>query len=123
MTNEQQLIYLAGIVDGEGCLTSSRQKNRRHKPALRIAGTYKPLMQWLKMLFGGNYYVIKPRKGQSKTSYDWVLNTNQAIDLVKSLLPYLKIKKREAEVFVLFYKQNILATIKLAKKLTALKHI
>ena len=122
MTNEQQLIYLAGFVDGEGCLTHSRDKKHgRHRPQLRISGTFKPIMQWIKMLFGGNYYVIKPRKGQNKASYDWVLSTNQAIELVKCLMPYLKVKKEEAKVFVSFYKSDIKTSIKLANQLSTLK--
>ena len=67
MTNEQQLIYLAGFVDGEGCLT------------------------------------------------------HQAIELVKCLMPYLKVKKEEAKVFVSFYKSDIKTSIKLANQLSTLK--
>lgn len=123
MTSKEHLIYLAGLIDGEGCLTFSKD-NGRYRPQLRLTSIYKPVLDWVKMLFGGNYYEIHRKyPPYSKTSYDWVLSTNQAIDLVKNLLPYLKIKRKEAKVFISFYKVDKETSKKLAGELSNLKHI
>ena len=122
MNNTEKLIYLAGLVDGEGCLTRSISRNTdRYRPQLRISGTHKPVMDWIKKWFGGNYYADHRGTAQTKTGYDWVISTNQAITLVRRLMPYLIVKKKEAKVFVLFYKADKATCETLAKKLSALK--
>ena len=124
MNRTEKLIYLAGFVDGEGCLTRNISRNTvKYRPQLRISGTYKPVMEWIKRWFGGNYYTIHRRTAKTKTTYDWVISTNQAIALVNRLMPYLKVKKREAKVFVAFYKADKATCERLAKRLSALKRL
>ncbi len=122
MTYTEQLVYLAGIVDGEGCLTSNKtSQNGRFRPRFTVTSTFQPLIAWCKMLWGGKYYVTHPKNTKKKTSYTWIVHTNQAIELIKCLLPYLKIKKREAKVFISFFKTDVLTSQRLAKELSALK--
>ncbi len=122
MNKKEKLIYLAGFVDGEGCLTTNRtSQNGRYRPSLRVSGTYEPIMKWMKRWFGGNYYVIHARTGQTKETYDWVLSTNKAIKLIEALMPYLKVKKEEAKVFVQLYKCDVSTSFKLARRLSCLK--
>ncbi len=120
MTDKEQLIYLAGLVDGEGCLSSNEYKGR-YRPRFAVASTFKPVLLWARMLWGGNLYVHPTRKGQTKESYEWTLHCNQAIKLVEQLLPYLKIKKSEAMVFVSFFKVDVATSQSLAKELSVLK--
>ncbi len=122
MNRTEKLIYLAGFIDGEGCLTTSKtNQNGRYRPQLRVASTDRPIVEWIKRWFGVNYYVNSPRTGQTKESYEWVLSTNQAIDLIRVLMPYLKIKKAEAVIFVSFCGVDVPTSQRLAGKLSALK--
>ena len=103
MTNHEQLVYMAGIVDGEGCLSTDRDGDR-FKARLSIAGSHYPTMLWIRMIFGGSVYKCLPRKNSlvrsKKISWSWVLTCNQATELIKELLPYIKIKQKEAVVFL-----------------------
>ena len=101
MTNKEQLIYLAGLADGEGCLTGSFSKDR-FRARFAIDNTHNLVLQWVKLLFGGNIYKYPARGYGRKQTYVWILVTNRATKLVECLLPFLKIKKKEAEVFVQF---------------------
>jgi hypothetical protein len=97
--------YLAGIVDGEGCVSLSayhRTDNLdgqwRYSFAFSIVNTDLKLMKWLISNFGGVYYT-KGNGGNSnwKMSYLWRpkgrRNTEQ---LLLALLPYLVVKREQA---------------------------
>lgn len=97
MTNKENLIYLAGLMDGEGCIcciNPSAEPNKC-KLVLEIAITHQPTLQWVKLLFGGNVYknVRSPRQNNL---WRWRLNAVEAVALLKEIIPYLKIKKEEA---------------------------
>ena len=77
MTN---IPYLAGLMDGEGCVTykkywSSKRKNRPKeyycwRIQLEIVMTDKDTIQWCCDTFGGNL-CLKPRKNGYKMQYRW----------------------------------------------------
>ncbi len=118
MTNKEQLIYLAGLVDGEGCLSTNRSKYSI-RARLSIDNTNQMVLQWVKLLFGGGVYKY-PLRGH-KQAFSWVLVCNQAVRLVECLLPYLKIKREEAEVFIRLKDIRGRGRQQIAKKLKQLK--
>ncbi|HDY90110.1 MAG TPA: hypothetical protein ENH82_18580 [bacterium] len=122
MTNIQQLTYLAGFIDGEGCLTTSKDKGWC-RPRITISNTNELILRWIKMLFGGNVYAVKRRtpKLGLKADYIWIIVCNQAIALVECLLPYLKVKQKEARKLVLFKAANKEESQILAIQLSKLK--
>ena len=64
-------------------------------------------MAWLELNFGGNSSV-RPRTGNNKDYYYWVIYGHKAKDFLKQILPYLKLKQRQAEIAIEF-QSNIFA--------------
>ena len=50
MPKKEEIIYLAGFFDGDGCITTSPKTNFR----LTISNTNKEILDWIKKNFGGN---------------------------------------------------------------------
>ncbi len=96
------LAYLAGIIDGEGCLSrNSRQETFTWQ--LTVTNTSSALQEWLRPI-GGNFYYPKPvpstaRAGQMrKPRFEWKLTAAWDIfRLLTAVEPYLVIKQRKAQ--------------------------
>jgi hypothetical protein len=106
--------YFAGFVDGEGNISIYRHKDNRTKrgytlhPFFKVSGTNNKLLGILSKEFGGKVKLsVKPR-GNAKSVY--VLEyqeLNQIINVLSMILPYLILKKEQAELMVEFCKKRI----------------
>ncbi len=99
-TTNEKIIYLAGIVDGEGCIRI-RKGNRlpypHYSPSIRIEMTDIIPIKQMSDVFGGNYYTYPPRKEHYKVVYQYDCHNTQRVNIIlKSLLPYLQVKKQQA---------------------------
>lgn len=105
-----QLAYLAGIVDGEGHISISRQKSLHcrkgyvHRPVVSISNTQLKLMNRLQAWFGGHIKTHKLREFMNfKPVYEWnVWSVDEQIDILQNILPYLFLKKTQAEIVLHF---------------------
>jgi len=107
MWEKTKLAYLAGIVDGEGCISLRRhtQKNRRPTWDIRIyvVSTDKVLIDWLKENFGGLTYFRNSKKNPHwKTKHEWIISKKQLTPVLHAILPYLVIKKEHCELAIKF---------------------
>ena len=94
----EEKAYIAGIVDGEGCI--SLYKNRAtYIPRLTIVNTNPLLSEYLQTKLGGNTYKSKKKEGW-KVAYNWQVQNQLALDIVKTLLPYLILKRELALLFL-----------------------
>ena len=105
--NSRDLAYIAGIVDGEGCISLNLchiyhgkriKEGTRITIALSVYNTYFPLLKYLKAAFGGTLYNAENPKGFSskKALYQWRVAEQRACEILKLLLPHLKVKKKQA---------------------------
>jgi hypothetical protein len=105
--------YLAGIIDGEGCILMNREKGRKgeyiYRLSVTIANSSKNLHGWLEEKLVGRGYVrrVKPTKDRVghperwKPMYNWVVSgSRKAIVLLREIAPYLVIKREQAELLV-----------------------
>lgn len=103
--------YLAGIIDGEGCLGvyTRRKRNRpgdalrvTYRPRLQVANTSEALMRWLEVRFGGVVREV-PRKKHWKRCFTWN-STDVAVirSIAANCLPYLVIKAEQARLVLDF---------------------
>ena len=72
MKNELQISWIAGFVDGEGCLTISKQARKDRpseswRPMVTIANTNKDSLNILKKEYGGTLYFNKEKRSNKKT--------------------------------------------------------
>lgn len=104
----EDIIYLAGIIDGEGCVYISKYKrkgkqNYYYLMSVTISGTSRELILWIYSTFGGWFCKDshQPRKNRA-ISFKVQWGNNKASDLLKLVLPYLKLKRPEAELAIYF---------------------
>jgi hypothetical protein len=99
-----ELAYLAGIIDGEGCI-GLRLPGPSVTPSVRIevTNTDRRLISWLSDRFGG-YSSGPVRPTNSKLAYRWTLAKRDDVrSLLEAMLPYLVIKDRQASLALEFF--------------------
>jgi len=100
------LAYIAGIIDGEGCVAIERAKYAEGKykriVSLSVTNTEEWICQWLKFCWGGRVTPQQPRKKNYLPQWNWVIRRAKATEVLEAILPYLKLKKQQAEVAISF---------------------
>ena len=110
------LAYTAGIFDGEGCIGIYRHKDKRLRKGFNyflcvsIWSTNQWLIQWLKMNYGG-CTLLRPKFSEEaytskKPIWKWQLTARKAREFLELILPYLYLKRPEAELAISFQKAN-----------------
>lgn len=113
-----KLAYLAGIVDGEGCLTIykvapakyNRFQNPQYRSTLKIANTNFALMDWLNKEFsnmnsGHKQHlrsIFKKNSTHERWIYEWEVQGFRLVDILTQIQPYLVLKRRQSEVLLAF---------------------
>jgi len=100
MSDKEKLIYLAGIVDGEGhfCRPISTRHGKMYLSSrMNVETPHEPLSIWLKENFGGNYRTVTKKKGSRLPSYPWTLYGKEAEYLAERLQPYLIIRSEQVK--------------------------
>lgn len=103
------LAYCAGLFDGEGCISIVHRgerggRGRGYVLLVQLVNTNPWACQYFKFAFGG---YVTFRKGARKNWRDywaWVAASNQALIFLEVVLPYLKLKRPEAEIAITFQK-------------------
>lgn len=105
--------YLAGLIDGEGCFCISRQRNQQYDcwvyfRTFVVANTDYSLMQWLVSTFGGRIKASSTRNiDKHKRRYVWLPRGKEEFEkVVLGVIPYLVIKRRQAEIFLQFIRED-----------------
>ena len=102
------LAWLAGFVDGEGCVSLNRQRNKAgnpaYSPALTIVQTDRAILEHIAAtLCEGGVYTCPavPVNGYApRAKYQYVVNGRGALRVVAALLPYLRLKRAQAEALL-----------------------
>lgn len=117
MTEGEKLAHLAGLIEGEACITinkSPENKNRTHSPmyrlVIRLTNTDEKMINFCVDEFGGTKRKNKRRKntkkgGLWKQQWMWDLSVRDSYNLLKRLLPYLICKLDQAELGIEFYEK------------------
>ena len=118
-TKNPTIQYIAGLFDGEGCITTSVVKKynpimKKRYPCktirMEISNTDFGLLRICKKHFKeGNIVNIKPRKRGYLPQQRWQLTHRQVEKVLKKLLPYLHNKakiKKAREVLKHYEKKN-----------------
>src|SRR5690349_20798335 len=105
-----QLAYLAGIIDGEGTLFIGNYGNKDKirgtgffQTVMAVTTTDKCLVDWLFINFGGwkSEYTPKQRAINCKGPvHSWKCTGDRLTHLCELILPYLVIKKDQAEILL-----------------------
>jgi len=102
------LAYTAGIIDGEGCIHIRRQRDKRYHSCFKyglmvsVASTDEWLCKWLQMCWGGSVRYCQKANPKWRPHWIWQLSSRQANSLLKVIVPYMRIKRPQAEVAIGF---------------------
>lgn len=95
--------YIAGFFDGEGCVFLHKRRNNSVGLMIDCSGTSEVTIKWLHSTTGvGSIHYRKSRSDKHKQCYCWRVAGDAAESLLLQLLPYLKIKKPQAELGIEF---------------------
>lgn len=93
--------YVAGFLDGEGYIGINRTTLQ-----VKITQCRKEVLEQLKETFGGsisNHAWNMTRGPNNRMAWEWSCTNQKAHDLLVACLPYLIVKKKEAEFGVSFW--------------------
>jgi len=98
IVKEWEAAYLAGIIDGEGSITLTKNhKNEFRRPCISIASTDLELLDFLKTITGGtiaNKKNYNPRK--HKNSFTLTIRKKETVmDLLASISGFLRVDKKK----------------------------
>lgn len=97
-----ELAYIAGLIDGEGCLLIYRKKDKRgvyhFRSILRISNTSVRVIRWLQERLGGE--VAPSGKPGELPVYHWPIEGPRLAQLLITVRPYLVIKVELADLLV-----------------------
>jgi hypothetical protein len=93
-----KIAYIAGLFDGEGCVRIYTEDNKKwFILQITISNTCVPLLLEIQKHYGGN--VSGRRNG---LCYSWSMTSKPAAEILKKMLPYLIVKKEQAEIAIEF---------------------
>lgn len=98
--------YAAGFFDGEGCIFIQKPNRGRLVPTLWIAATQvatEPLM-WLQVRWGGSVRArrVRNRPTSWRPVSEWYVHGKNAQKFLSDILPFLTVKREQAELALEF---------------------
>jgi len=103
--------YIAGLVDGEGCIAITRRKLKKlkndkwyYEPQVIISNTKKDMVNFCVSHYGGWIASAIGRIGNRdyKRIYHWKITGEDMRQLLREVLPYLILKRRQARIVLHF---------------------
>ena len=105
-TEEQTLAYLAGLFDGEGCIQIdcivNKGQHARYGLQLTLTNVDPQPLRLLREVFDGYVFSSQPRRPGHRKIWRWRIRSGGAAKCLRALLPFLVIKKVEAEIALRF---------------------
>lgn len=107
--SELQYAFLAGIIEGEGCIyigshSSNKETGARYfTTAIQVTNTDKNLIDYLHNTFGGlqaPYTAAQTPKIKRKPVFVWKVTGEELTHICKRVLPYMIAKKNQIEVML-----------------------
>lgn len=107
------LAWLAGFMDGEGTIRISQGKSSKglRKPnwqeRMEVVNTHLETILEIQKVFGGHFWVCTAKKKKWKTAYRLKWTQAETRGLLQSLIPYLRTKRRQAELVLAFIEHKL----------------
>lgn len=91
--------YLAGYLDGEGYFGIYIVRKKHYISCIKATSVDRDIIEGLVKSFGG-YFYHRTFKGNSKDAYSWTLTDKKVVPFIESIIPYLRMKKKQAEIIL-----------------------
>jgi hypothetical protein len=107
--DDVDLAYIAGFFDGEGSITihhnagkSPRGLSPNHTLQVSVANTDPRVIVWLRDCFGGRTVMRPSKVAKWRHVLQWIVRSNAAAEFLKAILPFLRMKREQAEIAIIF---------------------
>lgn len=105
--SDTELAYIAAILDGEGHITVIKSNRRNtpyplYTPRVGVTNQSEALIQWLDERIAWTIRDLKPTKGEWGWAYRPAIVGHGVQHLLRPLVPYLVVKRRQAELVIEF---------------------
>lgn len=113
--------YVAGLFDGEGCVTW-----HRGSPRVTLTSCYPHHLKWIRASLGFGSVVVHERsKGPARQSYRYQAWGDNALRFIVTIRPYLKEKAYQADILTMLVNSmpRTAYRARLIKSLTEAKRI
>jgi hypothetical protein len=109
---EIDIAYCAGLFDGEGSVSLSIHNNNktrkdglpRNSPMLllQLSSCDRSVLDWFFDIWQVGHVIIsyRPKRPEHNVNYSWRVQGQKALLVLKTMLPFLKIKKKQAELAI-----------------------
>ena len=98
--SEPHAAYIAGLIDGEGCIRAGFVSTGIVSASLTVSMTDAPTMRWLHDTVGAGCLRTYAPKKHYRRAWRFILGAHRAADLLRQITPHMITKRREAELFV-----------------------
>ena len=105
-----RVVWAAGFLDGEGCILIERRRNHsgrgwNYKLYTRVSNNDPAPLEIFKDLFGG-YITTQKKPATTKSISHWHGGCRIAAKALRELLPYLVVKREQAEIAISFQERR-----------------
>lgn len=86
-----EVAYIAGIIDGEGTITLTRnhKDDPYRAPVVSCSSTTREILEFLQKQYGGSIASHKTYQEHHKPSWSWKIQYRAALQLCNDILPFL----------------------------------
>lgn len=100
LSDDTVLSYIAGLFDGEGCVTLHGSRSL----SVKMSNSHLPVLERVRAVFGGGIGVRPPLKPEHLPVYIWT-TVREAPFFLYTIRPYLIVKADQADI-ALDYHEN-----------------
>jgi len=107
--NKIDLAYLAGLIDGEGYIGIKKCKpvkghrtTTSYHARIQVRMINEAAIKFLAEILGGKYYREKRHCNNGRPLFCWQVSDALAQKSLKALLPFLRVKKKQAILVLMF---------------------
>jgi hypothetical protein len=103
-----ELAYVAGIVDGEGCIAirfanpTGSMRSVSYSAVVTVGNTSRALIEYLVSLYAVGCVTYRAPTKTRRSSYLWTIESRKAREVIAPLRPYLVVKRAQADVLMDF---------------------
>lgn len=105
-------IYIAAIIDGEGCVTikrrhpikARRERSPRHHLSIFVGNTNRLLIEYLQQTIPGRTDYRIRSSARHKDVYVWEVNDRRAAQVAEAIRPFLKLKGPQADILIDYHR-------------------
>ena len=102
LPGREDIQYWAALLDGEGTVTVFIQGDEYIRPKVGISSSTLPVLEEFMSIFGGCIVTKKRYNLKHKPAYTaWLDGKKNCEPFLRQVLPYLKIKKAQAELVLM----------------------